>query len=125
MARLVPERDRPLGSPSSFPSSATHRSPDAALRLIVPLYLESLPLLLLLAALVAAALPIRWRAGGGSRRLAGDVSHGLLRAEVTPVLALELLVVCQVTGAALPGYVAGQVAAKIDAERQRGPAHDS
>jgi hypothetical protein len=86
----------------------------------------SLPVLIVLAALVAVALPLAQPRGGFLRRAAGGTCLGFVRALVAILVALGLLVACQVSGAVLQGAVnAAAAGASIpgptDQEAQRGP----
>lgn len=86
----------------------------------------SLPVLIVLAVLVAVALPLAQPRGGFLRRAAGAASLGLVRALVALLVALGLLVACQVSGAVLQGAVnAAAAGAAIpgptEQEAQRGP----
>ena len=90
----------------------------------------SLPVLIVLAALVAVALPLAQPRGGILRRVVAGIGLGFARAAVAVLVALGLLVVCQVSGAFIQGTVnAAAAGAAIpgptEREAQPGPERDA
>ncbi|MGW9821916.1 hypothetical protein ACUXK4_004505 [Methylorubrum extorquens] len=86
----------------------------------------SLPVLIVLAALVAVALPLAQPRGGLLRQALAGIGLGFARALIAVLVALGLLVACQVSGAVLQGAVnAAAAGAAIpgptEQELQRGP----